>query len=165
MVSDYPQNSLFFPNISINPNYPFSVPRPSVTDKSKQNHAYHFHGSCTCFFIHVGFFCLIFLVLLSSFSHWWRFFCWWGSWCLLVLPVCTRSSLCQCVGGQPAQAGCVGRSFDTLSLWCSFLYGLTKMPGPCQCTLLCFLLIRLWLVTWHKANEDESEPVSKCVPL
>lgn len=42
------------------------------------------------------FFCLIILVLLSSFfSHWWRFFCWWDSWCLPVLPVCTLSSLCQ----------------------------------------------------------------------
>lgn len=37
------------PNLSIKPNYPFSPPQPSITDKSKQNHAYHFHDSCSDF--------------------------------------------------------------------------------------------------------------------
>lgn len=53
----------------------------------------------------------------------------------------------------------------TLNLWCSLLYRLIKMPGCYQCTLLCFLLVRLQLVTWHKAKEGESGPMSKCVLL
>lgn len=137
------------PNLSTKPNYPFSSLLPSITDKSKQNHAWHFCDTAPAF---IYLLCL----LLSSPSKLFLIggLCWWGPggcWSFLGAHLAVAvSGLCVRTRGHGGSAR-TGWMLKRRHVELVVLSLLFTIPGHYQCALQCFLLGRLWLVSCHKA--------------